>query len=221
MKNKKKIKIGDSVKVKAGVIDPDFDISIEGWQGRITEVFDNEMATIQWDSITLENMPESVIEDSEVEGLDWAKMTLQFDEMEIVQPRDSKKDVEKKVAALQNKFAYSSFGEQGKRITKVLENIDLEDYWECMNAWGDYFEKVLTFPFKAFVAEFADEGPLDWKDKVTVERIITVDDLYGVIVKVRAGRNIYHYPLCDLEATDKKSENYQHLRDYAVWFANH
>ncbi|MCG3161995.1 MAG: hypothetical protein JMDDDDMK_03223 [Acidobacteria bacterium] len=29
-----------------------------------------------------------------------------------------------------------------------------------------------------------------------------------------------NFPLCDLEATGKKSKNYQLLRDYVVWFAN-
>lgn len=119
-----------------------------------------------------------------------------------------------------NESVFSSFGEQGKRINNVLKNINPENYGRCVIAWGNYLEKVLTFPFNAIVAESADDGLLDWKDKVKVERIESVDDLYGVIVKVRAGRAIYHYPLCDLETIDKKSENNQHLDDYLVWFSN-
>ncbi|NSW90944.1 MAG: hypothetical protein HPY74_09810 [Firmicutes bacterium] len=30
----------------------------------------------------------------------------------------------------------------------------------------------------------------------------------------------YYFPLCDLEASDKKSKNYELLNDYSVWFAN-
>ena len=48
-------KIGDSVFVRKGVIDPDYDIDISGWQGRITRI--NRFIEIQWDSITLKNMP--------------------------------------------------------------------------------------------------------------------------------------------------------------------
>jgi hypothetical protein len=34
-----KLRKGDSVVVKPGVMDLDFDIDIGGWQGRITEIF--------------------------------------------------------------------------------------------------------------------------------------------------------------------------------------
>ena len=42
----------------------------------------------------------------------------------------------------------------------------------------------------------------------------------GLLLKVRVGRREYLVPLCDMEATDTKSANYQPLYDYVVWFAN-
>jgi hypothetical protein len=53
-----------------------------------------------------------------------------------------------------------------------------------------------------------------------VHGIELVDDLYGIIVDVRFGLRKYAHPLCNLEVLDKKSPNYQHVMDYAVWFAN-
>jgi len=41
MKAQHKFNIGDSVIVKANVKDPDYDIKIEGWQGRVTEIIDS------------------------------------------------------------------------------------------------------------------------------------------------------------------------------------
>ena len=58
------------------------------------------------------------------------------------------------------------------------------------------------------------------RDRVTVRGISEVDDLYGIIVRLRYGRRQYAFPLCDLEATDERSPNHQIVQDYAVWFAN-
>ena len=55
---------------------------------------------------------------------------------------------------------------------------------------------------------------------MTVRGISEVDDLYGIIVRLRYGRRQYAFPLCDLEATDERSPNHRIVRDYAVWFAN-
>ena len=41
----------------------------------------------------------------------------------------------------------------------------------------------------------------------------------GRISGIDKGRK-YAIPLCDLEATNKKSANYQLVKDYAIWFAN-
>ncbi|MBN2093376.1 hypothetical protein JW964_27375 [candidate division KSB1 bacterium] len=215
-------KIGDSVKVKPNIKDPDFDIIIENWQGRITEIDEKEdLITIEWDSITVENMPDSVIEKSEEDGYEWEKMTLNSSDLEITQPRDKQKDVNKKIKQLKKRYAYSWLGETGKRISIILKNTDPDDEGQVLDAWCEHLEKTLKFPFDARVAEcFLENCPIRYNDRLNVENIFGVDDLYGVIVKVRKSKNIYHYPLCDLEVIDKKTSNYELVDDYAVWFAN-
>jgi hypothetical protein len=86
------LNIGDSVVVKSGVLDPDFEIDIGGWQGRIEEI-DDKTAFIRWDSITLQKMPFGIIIRCENENLDWALMTLNIDEISITTARDSESDV--------------------------------------------------------------------------------------------------------------------------------
>jgi hypothetical protein len=57
-------------------------------------------------------------------------------------------------------------------------------------------------------------------DRLSVKSISLVDDLYGIIVRVKHQSGWYHFTLCHLEAVDKSSSNYQVLQDYVIWFAN-
>ena len=68
-----KYRKGQVVKVKDGVLcpdGPDFDLS--GWQGRVIDIDeDDEGPTVgmEWDSVTLKEIPKSYIENSEQEGV--------------------------------------------------------------------------------------------------------------------------------------------------------
>ncbi len=69
MPEKIDFKVGDSVIVKAGVLDPDLGTDIGGWQGRISEVdSEGNIIGIDWDSLTMKNIPDSVIDKCEEEG---------------------------------------------------------------------------------------------------------------------------------------------------------
>jgi hypothetical protein len=92
--------IGDSVIVKSGVLDPDFEIDISGWQGRVEEVND-ETVFIRWDSITLREMASSLIIRCENENLDWKLMTLKIDEIKMSTARDTEADVSRIASKLE------------------------------------------------------------------------------------------------------------------------
>ena len=89
----------------------------------------------------------------------------------------------------------------------------------AMEAWEKHLRKVLKFPFKAFVAEFQDRGPLQGGDKVTVRKIVAVDERYGVLVEIQSRQGVLIFPFCDLEAADLKSPNHDKLLAYVVWYA--
>jgi hypothetical protein len=165
-------------------------------------------------------MPGSVIEQSEEQGLDWTKIYLEAQEVELTSPRDTKEDVTQAISELARKHAWSYLGEEGKRIGKVLAGVDKDGEMAALDAWEEHLSKSLVFPFEAEIAEYQGRGPLQAGDRVKVTGIALVDDLYGVIVDLRRGRRKYAFPLCDLEITDKRSPNYQIVNDYAVWFAN-
>jgi len=219
------LKKGDSVRVKKGIMCPDYKgLGIGGWQGRVSEITEDEdggpLIGIRWDSVTLRNMPEDFIDHSESEGLAWTEMYLEPQEVEIVQPRDIEQDVADMAAEITKSHSWSWLGEQGKEIHKVLAGVDEKDEMTTFRAWKRHLEKKLVFPFEAEVSEYQERGPLQAGDRVRVERLSIVDDLYGIIVELRYGRNKYALPLCDLEVVDKDSPNYQPVDDYSVWFAN-
>ena len=226
-------KVGDSVVVKTGVQDPDFGGDIGGWQGWVTVVRADEqgipMLDIQWDSVTLQQIPGTAIEHCEEGGLDWGTMGLYANEVEVAKPRDKPADVAKIVEELSAAYAWAYLGEQGKRIRAALssatEGDDMEDIddlgdLEAFNAWSEYLGKRLRFPIDAQVSEVQERGPLQAGDLVKVTGIRGVEDMYGILVDVRIGHRKFVFPLCDLEVVDESSPDYELMDDYAVWFSN-
>lgn len=95
-------KAGDFVKVKDGIKDPDDDkIPIGNWCGRITEIYDDGIAEIKWDSITIRGMNIKNIRKYEKEGIEWDKMYLGLYEIEKTTPRDNEDDADEEISKIQ------------------------------------------------------------------------------------------------------------------------
>jgi len=89
--NKINLKVGDKVQVKGYTECPDIKyLDIGGWKGIITEITkddqdkDKDLILIEWDDITLGNMPHYFIEHGEELGLVNTKMYLSIDEVELI-----------------------------------------------------------------------------------------------------------------------------------------
>jgi hypothetical protein len=208
------------VRVKSGVKDVDFEGDIGGWQGRVVEVKEGSIM-VAWDSHTLlHDVPPETIAECEKQGLDWTCHVFILQELESAEARDTPADVRQAVDELTKRHAWDWLGEEGKLVREVLQGIDPDDEFASMGAWYDYMEEHLTFPFEAEIDEFQERSPLQSGDRVRVYGLTDADEFYGVIVRLRKGREKYHFPLCDLEALDEDSENYAIIRSYRVWFAN-
>ncbi|MBS3749072.1 MAG: hypothetical protein KGY65_06685 [Candidatus Thermoplasmatota archaeon] len=217
--------IGESVKVRKNTMCPDYKgLNISGWQGRIKDITipdkGKSLINIQWDSITLTHMPDYFINQSMKKDLDFSSMNLYPEDVELTTQRDSKKEVERVMKKLTRKYSWIFLGPQGRRIQKVLDEVDEDDILDALAVWKTYLEERLLFPFTAEISESQSKGPLNYGDKITVKNITDVDDLYGIIVEVRFGRKKFHFPLCDLKTTDQKSQNATFLDDYSIWFSN-
>ena len=79
-------RVGDKVRVKIGVPDPDFsDIPLGGWVGTVKEVDQDTRQCyylITWTEETLKNVPPVFIKRSERDGLAFEEMNLTEDDIE-------------------------------------------------------------------------------------------------------------------------------------------
>lgn len=87
--NNTNLKVGNKVQVKEYIECPDIKyLDIGGWKGIITEITkddqDKDLILIEWDDITLRNMPHYFIEHGEELGLINTKMYLNIDEVELI-----------------------------------------------------------------------------------------------------------------------------------------
>jgi hypothetical protein len=216
---------GDSGRVKEGVMCPDFaGLPLAGWQGRIISVEQGEndevMVGIKWDSATLSSMPEEYVVDSEAQGCDCTEMYLGLAEVEPTQARDGEAEAQRGARLAESKSFWMGMGAQGKRILDVIGETDPDDLWEALEAWGKHLKETLAFPLGARVSELQERGPLAEGDEVRVLAVEDVDELMGVVVKIKRGWRKRAFPLCDLEAAARESPAYLPVKDYCVWFAN-
>lgn len=222
MPEKPSFRVGDSVVVKSGVRCPDNPtLSLAGWQGWITAIYpEQETVEFHWDSVTLRALPEEYIRESELAGLGWESMGLGADEVSAATPRDTLEEATAVYEEISARHRWDFLADLNPGISELLGPLGKADEITYLSAWEEHLGETLRFPFEARVAEQLRRGPVQVGDIVTILGIADMGDLYGVLVNVRLERRSYTLPLCDLEATDPASANYQPLNDYVVWFAN-
>lgn len=218
--------IGDSLLVKSDVTDPAAGIPLGGWQGRlIARSEKDDRLTIQWDSLTLLNLPLAYLIMCEQWGVSWATMRLASQHVELTAARDREEDVTAAIAMLETQSSWSSLGEQGRRIQQVVNRASEHDRFTALRTWHAYLEEHLMVPFLAKVVE-AQRGPVPQGVQVKVTGINILDDSAGTIVRTRLirtelKRRVYYFPLCDLRAINVPIEIQQLVDDYAKWFIHH
>ncbi|KPA15129.1 hypothetical protein MHK_004662 [Candidatus Magnetomorum sp. HK-1] len=93
-KQKHNFTIGDSVVVKQGVQDPDYEkLDISGWQGRIFQIIQPNLIGITLDSITIRSIPQYIFEQCESDEINWMKIYLNKEDIMPTSSRDSEEDV--------------------------------------------------------------------------------------------------------------------------------
>jgi hypothetical protein len=235
-----KFKVGDIIKVKGGVPDPDFeDLLISGWQGVIVEV---ELPTgkekehlyhIKWDNRTINEMSDEYLERAELEGLQASEMVLSESDIEAAEARPEEELIERNIVVLMD---------EEKRIALILGDDDLDVTDEKLNKYRDYlienldFNTVITgiedFSWEErYVFGYGDKDEYkrlkktrpSYRDLYKILKIEEeIDDMVGLIVKVKrlSDRKFFDLPLADLRANDKNSPEYELLQDYSIWFIN-
>ncbi|MBI4675942.1 MAG: nucleotidyl transferase AbiEii/AbiGii toxin family protein [Chloroflexi bacterium] len=145
--NEMDFKIGDCVRVRAGIQDPDWDQDLSGWQGRVSSIDHPKRGKptviIAWDSVTLRQMSATAIEKCEVDGLDWSEYGLDVDEIESAVCRDTPRDVERAKKEIAKQYRWVYLGDEGKRIQKILAGVDPDDVMRLLDCWEEYYDAML------------------------------------------------------------------------------
>ena len=221
------IKIGDNVKVRDGVNDPDDEeYSIAGWQGWVVEVYDENLTAenaenlqfmVSWDSMTLKNIPRTRLIELEREGYDWTMMCLDINDVDISTPRDKMEDAEPVSEALSDDIYWEGMGEEGEQIAKILGNS--QNINEAYKAWETYLKKELTFPF---IAEFyfEENSIIPNNAEINALKLGNIDKDYGILAVVSFKNDTHQVALFDLEIKDEESPNFKALDLYSTWFTN-
>ena len=221
------IKIGNNVKVKDGIKDPDDeDYSIAGWQGWVVEVYDENLAAetaenlqfmVSWDSLTLKNIPRTRLIELEREGYDWTMMCLDINDVDISTPRDKMEDAEAVSEALSNDIYWEGMGEEGEQIAQILGNS--QNINEAYKAWETYLKKELIFPFEV---EFysAENSIAANNSNIKATKLGDIDEDYGILVVVPFENTIREVALSDLDIQDETLLNFKALDLYSTWFTN-
>ncbi|WP_395146083.1 calcium-binding protein [Armatimonas sp.] len=218
--------VGDTVIVNPEVICPDYPtVALGGWQGWIKDIYPEEkMVEIVWDQLSLEALPDAHIYELEQDGLEWASIVLSWSDVSKAEPRGTIAEAEAVHAVLEKRHRWDYLAEENPGISALLGPLEDTSTQACLQAWEHHLATALTFPFEACreeaMGDESGQGPVAVGSVVKVVAVDYVDEHYGILVKVKVGHSNYILPLCELEATDTDSANYQPLRDYVVWFAN-
>ena len=215
-------RVGDKVRVKIGVPDPDFsDIPLGGWVGTVKEVDQASRQCyylITWTEETLKNVPPVFIKRSERDGLAFEEMNLTEDDIEAYdgQPLSIEQPTHIKTKPL-------SPDDQDDRVNLILGATgddpvpDVNE--ETLQAYWRYLSSNLVVPFEA--KHCPEDGP---ENAVTVTRLsdpeeYDCDEFYGLFCEARLRSRQIIVPLGEIEVK-KGKPNHQLIDDYLYWFWN-
>jgi hypothetical protein len=220
-------KVGDKVRVKRGVNDPDFpDMPLGGWSGTVTEIIEHEgqiNCVFKLDERTLASLHPIYKQRSEIDGLDYEFMGLGQADIELddgvpvpieqpmsIVPRPLKLDD-------QDDRVRMAFG---LTHDDLLPEVNRKNQF----AYYRYLLAHLTLPFRAQYQR--KTGPYSSKlVRLTVTGLYDfdqyeVEECYGLIGVGKEPGGSVEFPLRDIEGIEDEA-NRRLIEDYAYWLANY
>jgi hypothetical protein len=214
---------GELVRVRAGIMDPDFaDIPLGGWAGTITEV-DQRSAPltylIEWDKRTVDHMHPVYRKRCERDGLGLESMWLGQDDLE---PDTGEPAVIEQPTGIRTRPLNPKDEDDRVRVALGLTSDDpLPDVEEqTLLAYHRYLAAHLSFPFEAkWEPEYGPRPTIRITGLGDSEDGPCVDEMYGLLCEARAEGRVIDVPLAECEGK-KGSPGRQLLKDYSYWFWN-
>lgn len=220
------IQPGSSVRVRAGVIEPETGTDLGGWEGRVKQLAADPdsgalVAWVEWDSLTLKELTPGLIRRLIEADTDWLDQALEARDLLPASPRDTQAQTDQARTELLARYVWVDLDEQGKRIHRILrESFKAHPQFTSLEAWEAYLGGRLRFPFMARVVVEQDSGPLKLDMQVEVRELSGIDPEHGLFAMVQRGGRSFVFPLSDLAVDDPASPNFQPLEDYGMWFEN-
>jgi hypothetical protein len=216
--------VGERVRVKAGVKDPDFpDIPLGGWAGTIREVNPRSnppLCLIEWNARTLEQVHPVYRKRCERDGL--AMETAWLREEEVEADPGEPAVIEQPANIVTRPLRMSDQDDRIRAVFGLTSDDPLPDISaETVRRYRQHLAAHLSFPFRARCHE--EIGPFQTvAHPVTVVGLLDAeecDEEDGVTCAADCGGEIVEMPLADLEAIDSR-EVRRAIDDYSYWFGN-
>ncbi len=222
-----RFQVGDKVRVKYGVSDPDFpDMPLGGWSGTVTEIIEHEdqiNCVFELDKRTLASIHPIYQRRCEIDGLDYKFMGLG---QEDIEPDDGTPvAIEQPTAIVPRPLSPDDEEDRVRMAFGRTHDDPLPDVtYETLLAYHHYLSANLKFPIYATFWE--ESGPFSSKKvTATISGLADpqeggIDEGYGLAGSGRTpdGEGI-EFPLDDIEL-GKKYPNRRLLDDYSYWFHN-
>ena len=205
--------IGSTVKVAKKVMRNK--INVKGWQGRVTDVYEdfkgNEVCEIALDSISMNSLPLGKVADFIIEGIPFGEIDISAKKLVAAEPRDTYEERTKAFKTLFHRFNWQFATEDPKQQRRLYDILMKRPGLEDRYNWDLHFSSQVQFPFKA---ELRDKHL--GRGKVDVLEIFNFDEEDGHIVKIQQKEKDRegYFPLNYLKTKGKYKEL---LDDYYLW----
>ncbi|MCY2991700.1 MAG: hypothetical protein NTY19_28080 [Planctomycetota bacterium] len=184
--------VGDQVRVKQGIPDPDFpDIPLGGWAGTITEVSDDgksHLYLIEWNQFTLDHMPPIFRKRCERDGLELEESRLGEEDLEP--DVGDRVPLEQPTQIVTRPLSTTDQDDRIRAIFGLTSNDPLpESSYENLRQYHAYLAANLTFPFEA--GYWKETGPFESSHRCKVS-VVGLADLecycsegVGLVLRLR------------------------------------
>jgi len=221
-----RFKLGEKVRIKSGVSDPDFpDVPLGGWSGTITEIIERKgqvNCVFELDKRTLAGIHPIYTQRCEIDGLDYKFMGLGQEEIEL--DNGTPRAIEQPNAIVARPL---SPDDQDDRVRMVF-GLTHDDFVPEVNrnnlhAYYRYLLAQLTLPFRAkYRRQTGLHSSKPLRLTVTGPEDVgqyAVEKGYGLIgLGKEPGRSV-EFPLKDIEGIQDQA-NDTLIGDYCYWLAN-
>jgi Calcium binding len=219
-------KVGDKVRVKPGVTDPDFpDMPLGGWAGTVTEVIEHQgqvNCVFRLDERTLASLHPIFKQRCEIDGLEYELMGVGQEDVELDDGVPA--PIEQPTAIVPRPLAMD---DQDDRV-RVVFALTHDDFLPEVNkknqhTYGRYLLTHLSLPFRAQyrpVNRPSSSKPV----RLTVTGLCDVDEYcveetYGLIGEGKDPGGPVEFPLIEIEGIEGET-NRTLIEDYAYWLVN-